>query len=280
VIHSFGRLAALLPVLPRRTLPKIQTYQRDAVPWAGVGRAVRLAGPSIVFTGCSTSVYRREPTDVRHGEANAEWKTVFNGVDTDRYIAVRHVDSEAPLIFLGRIERIKGTHNAIAIARRAGRRLIIAGVHDTSGVHADYFTREIQPHVDGSQVCYVGPVDDEAKNRWLGESAALLMPIEWEEPFGIVMAEALACGTPVIGFPRGSVPEVVRDGVNGYIRDSVESAAAAVRTLDRLDRRIIRADCETRFSGRAIVDQYERIYTEMRSRLVSRLRADAPVAVR
>jgi len=242
---------------------------------------VRLAGPSIVFTGCSTSLYRRERRDARkRAEANAEWKTVFNGVDTDRYTAVRHVDSNAPLIFLGRIERIKGAHNAIAIARRAGRRLIIAGVHETSGVHADYITREIQTHVDGSRVCYVGPVDDEAKNRWLGESAALLMPIEWEEPFGIVMAEALACGTPVIGFPRGSVPEVVRDGVNGYIRDSVESAAAAVRMLDRLDRGIIRADCETRFSGRAIVDQYERIYTEMRSRLASRLRADAPVAVR
>jgi glycosyltransferase involved in cell wall biosynthesis len=89
------------------------------------------------------------------------------------------------------------------------------------------------------------------------------MPIEWEEPFGIVMAEALACGTPVIGFARGSVPEVVRDGFNGYLCRTVEEAIAAVGYLDRIDRASVRADCEKRFRAEVIVDQYERLYSRL-----------------
>jgi len=97
----------------------------------------------------------------------------------------------------------------------------------------------------------------------VGAAAALLMPVEWAEPFGIVMAEALACGTPVVGFPLGSVPEVVRDGVTGYLCRTPEDAVSAVGRLDRLDRSAARADCEARFSDRAIVDAYERLYVEM-----------------
>jgi glycosyltransferase involved in cell wall biosynthesis len=105
-------------------------------------------------------------------------------------------------------------------------------------------------------------VDDKAKNTLLGSCAALLMPIEWEVPFGIVMAEALACGTPVIGFNRGSVPEVIRDGVNGYLCRDVAEAAAAVLHLGRLNRTEVRKDCEARFSSNVIVTQYESLYRE------------------
>jgi glycosyltransferase involved in cell wall biosynthesis len=100
----------------------------------------------------------------------------------------------------------------------------------------------------------VGPVDDEAKNRLLGSAAALLFPIDWKEAFGIVMAEAMACGTPVIGFPCGSVPEIITNGLNGFICSDVEEAAAATTKLSTLDRAHVRTDCEARFSQHVLVD--------------------------
>jgi glycosyltransferase involved in cell wall biosynthesis len=255
VVHSFGRLAALLPVLPLLRIPKIQSYQRDAVPWRSITRAVTLAGRSIAFTGCSSSVFRERPA------GSGDWRSIFNGVDLTRYTATASVAADAPLVFLGRLEPMKGAHHAIEIARRAGRRLIIAGNRVPSC--AQYFEREIAPHVDATRVAYVGAVDDGHKNMWLGQAGALLMPIEWEEPFGIVMAEAFACGTPVIAFNRGSVREVVRDGINGFACASVDEAVQAVARLGAIDRGVVRADCETRFGAPVIVDQYERLYEEM-----------------
>jgi glycosyltransferase involved in cell wall biosynthesis len=260
VVHSFGRLAALLPILPLRRLPKVQSYQRDEVPWRGVKRATRLAGESIRFTACSSSVFRSRPD---HGRAAGRWMTVFNGVDVEKYEFVPHVLPDAPLVFLGRLERIKGVHHAIAIARGCGRRLVIAGnrVDDLAG--RQYFAREVAPHLDGESIRFVGPVDDVTKNRLLGAAAALLMPVEWDEPFGIVMAEALACGTPVIAFRRGGIPEVVQDGVTGYVCRTVEEAVTAVGRLDGLNRVAARADCEERFSQKAVVDAYEALYREL-----------------
>ena len=258
VVHSFGRLAAMLPILPLRGLPKIQSYQRP-VPWRGVHRAAQLAGSSLRFTGCSTSLYAggsRRP-------AAGRWCTVFNGVDTSRYTPVHTVAADAPLLFLGRLERIKGPHHAIAIARRAGRRLVLAGNIATGGPDARFYHQEIAPHVDGERVSYVGPVDDGQKNELLGRAAALLMPIEWDEPFGIVMAEAFACGTPVIAFPRGSVAEVVQHGRTGFHCVDVEDAASAVAQLPRIDRAVVRADCERNFSHDAVVSAYERLYMEV-----------------
>jgi glycosyltransferase involved in cell wall biosynthesis len=258
LVHSFGRLAALLPVLAMRRLPKVQSYQRAQIPWRGVRTAALMAGDSIQFTACSSSVYRDRP-----GRGAGTWHTIFNGVAIAKYDFVSRVAADAPLVFLGRLEPIKGAHHAIAIARRSRRQLIIAGNRVEEGDGARYFAERIAPALDGTQITYLGPVDDTQKNDLLGTAAALLMPVEWEEPFGIVMAEALACGTPVIGFARGGVPEVVRDGVTGYLCRTADDAASAVGRLDRLDRSAARADCEARFSDRAIVDAYERIYAEM-----------------
>ena len=254
VIHSFGRLAALLPILPLRHIAKVQTYQREQVPWRSVKLATRLAGSSVAFTACSTSVYRDGRDD-----SGGHWTTVFNGVDLAKYAPSVRVPDDAPLAFLGRLEPIKGVHDAIAIAKGSGRRLIIAGNRVENGSSAGYFDRAIAPHL-GEQIEYIGPVDDVQKNALLGRSAALLMPIGWEEPFGIVMAEALACGTPVIGYARGSVPEVVREGVNGFACTGVEDAIAAVTRLSRIDRQLVRLDCERRFSHEVIVDRYVQIY--------------------
>jgi glycosyltransferase involved in cell wall biosynthesis len=256
VVHSFGRLAALVPVLTDRTLPKIQSYQR-AIPWGGVARAIRLAGDSLSFTACSAAMWNG-----RAGERHGAWSTVYNGVDLSLYSATDSVPCDAPLIFLGRIERIKGVHTAIDIARRAGRRLVIAGNQVDSAEGRAYFDQEVRPHLDANGVTYVGPVDDEAKNRWLGSAAALLMPIEWDEPFGIVMTEAMACGTPVLGFRRGSVPEVVEHGVTGFVVSDVCEAVQTLASVPQLDRRRVRARAAERFSYDVIADGYEHLYRE------------------
>ena len=257
LVHSFGRLAALLPILPLRHLAKVQSYQRAEIPWPSVAKATRMAGDSLCFTACAAHLFGDPPA--------GRWRALFNGVDLAPFPFVSEVATEAPLVFLGRIEALKGVHHAIAIARASDRALVIAGnrVDDDNG----YFQQRVEPHLDDDQVRYIGPVDDRQKGQLLATASALLMPIEWEEPFGIVMAEAMACGTPVIGFARGSVPEVVRDGVNGFQCRDVEGAVAAVARLDEIDRTEVRADCEARFSAEVIVNGYERLYLELCQRI-------------
>lgn len=256
VVHSFGRLAALVPILVDRSFPKIQSYGRE-IAWAGVARGARLAGPSLTFTACSDAMWSGR-ADERHGR----WATVYNGVDLSLYHATASVAPDAPLMFLGRLESIKGVHTAIEIARAADRPLVIAGNRVDSGDGRGYFAREIEPHLDGRRVSYVGPVDDAAKNRLLGAAAAFLMPIEWDEPFGIVMVEAMACGTPVIGFRRGAVPEVVEDGVTGAVVDNAGDAVRAIDRVQRMDRLGVRARCAERFAYPIIADAYEQLYRE------------------
>ena len=252
LVHSFGRLAALLPILPLRSIAKLQTYQRDVLPRKGIKRAVAFAGASLKFTACSTQMYSSQ-------SFVGEWTTVFNGVDLDKYSFAPTVAPDAPLVFLGRVEHIKGTHNAIAIAKAARRRLLIAGnISDRS-----YFDSVVAPEIDDDTIRYLGPIDDAQKNDLLGGAAALLMAIEWEEPFGIVMVEAMACGTPVIGFARGSVREVVRDGVNGFVVSDVRDGVTAVAKLPTLRREAVRRDAEERFSADVIVSDYVRVYERM-----------------
>ena len=264
VVFSWGRLAALTPILPDRRLPKIQRYCRNIVPWRSVRAAVQLAGDSIAFAGASSSVYDELPN---YAAGGGRWHTLYDGIDLSRYDFVRTVPADAPLVFLGRLERIKGAHTAIDIARHAGRRLVIAGNRVDSGPDADYFDRELRPNIDGNRIEYVGPVDDVAKNALLGGAAALLFPIAWKEAFGIVMAEAMACGTPVIAFRRGSVPEVVADGVTGFVCDDVASAAQAVGRLTTIDREVVRQTCESRFSDRVLVDRMLSVITDAVDRI-------------
>jgi len=252
VVHSFGRLAYLTPLLPLG-IPKIMSYQRDPT-LTRIRMATRLAREgSLMFTGCSEHIAAQiRPV--------APSRAVYNGVPTERFDVRETVPDDAPLVFLGRIAPVKGTHRAVRVAQKTGRRLVIAGnVPDDPDGQA-YFEDEVEPHVDGDQIRYVGPVDDEEKNELLGRAAAFLMPIDWEEPFGIVMAEALACGTPVIGTRRGSVPEVVTEGETGFVCDSVDEMAAAVERIPTLDRGACRRRCEQHFSARAIVDAYVSLY--------------------
>lgn len=252
VIHSFGRLAYLTPLLPLGT-PKIMSYQRSPT-LSRVRMAMRLAREeSLIFTGCSEHIAAQiRPVAPSHA--------VYNGVPVEQFDFQSAVPDDAPLVFLGRIAPIKGTHHAVQVARETGRRLVIAGNVPDSRKEQAYFDEKVEPFVDGKQIRYVGPVDDEEKNELLGRAAAFLMPIEWEEPFGIVMAEAMACGTPVIGFDRGAVPEVVTDGETGFVCEDVEEMTAAVAGVSELDRSDCRRRCDSHFSAHAIVDEYFELY--------------------
>jgi glycosyltransferase involved in cell wall biosynthesis len=249
VVHSFGRLAYLTPLLPL-AVPKVMTYQRAVTP-RSVRWGARLSRGRLQFSAVSRAM-------IGPADRFCDWHVVYNGVPVDAFDFSPAVAQGAPLVFLGRVERIKGAHLAVEIAHRAGRRLIIAG--NVPGEHEDYFAREIRPHLEPGRIDYVGPVDDRQKTELLGQAAALLMPIVWEEPFGIVMAEALACGTPVLGLRRGAVPEVIEHGVSGFVRDEVGELAADVARVAGLSRRACRQRAERMFSGDVMVEAYLDVY--------------------
>jgi glycosyltransferase involved in cell wall biosynthesis len=165
---------------------------------------------------------------------------------------------EGYLLFLGRFMPDKGAGRAIEAAKLAGRRLILAG--KVEAADSSHFTTNIEPAIDGDRVRYVGEADAIAKRRLLAGADALLFPIEWDEPFGLVMIEALASGTPVVGFRRASVPEIVDDGVTGFVVDDVAAMAAAIEQLPRIDRRACRREAERRFTVERMVDDYVRHY--------------------
>ncbi len=251
IVHSFSRIAYLTPVLPL-AVPKIMSYQRD-ISTRTVGWGHALSRGTLSFTAISQWM-------MRPVEDIGRWTMIPNGVPLARYTFRPDVAPDAPLVFLGRVEEIKGPHVAIEIARRTGRKLIIAGnIPDDKRAWVE---AHVLSHVDGDQVTYVGPVNDEQKNALLGEAVAFLMPILWEEPFGIVMAEAMACGTPVLGMRRGAVPEVVKDGETGFVVDDLDGLVQAIARLPTLDRRASRARVEALYSDQAIVDAYEGLYAE------------------
>ncbi|RZL46790.1 MAG: glycosyltransferase family 4 protein [Pedobacter sp.] len=252
LVHSFGRLAYLLPQLPRK-LPKLMSYQRE--PSVNqIKRAFSLAKKnSLAFTGCSAYISNQI---LPHAPAFP----IFNGVNLNTYNFNTIVNEDAPLVFLGRIEPIKGTHIAIEVAKKTGKKLIIAG--NIPSEYKYYFNTKVKPYLD-DQISYIGTVDDVQKNTLLGNASAFLMPIQWNEPFGIVMAEAMACGTPVIAFNRGSVPEVVIHGVNGYRCNTKEEMIELVFKINLLNRVAVRKDFEERFSSQVIIKQYLILYAQL-----------------
>lgn len=249
IVHSFGRLIYLLPQLPFK-VPKIMSYQREPT-ISQIKTAMSFAKKdSLAFTGCSAYISKQI---LPYAPAYC----IFNGVNLSIYDFKEDVSIDAPLVFLGRIEPIKGTHVAIEVAKRTNKRLIIAGNIPADYQH--YFNTQIKPKLN-ERITYIGPVNDEQKNSLLGMACAFLMPIEWDEPFGIVMAEAMACGVPVIGFNRGSVPEVIINNYNGYRCDTIEEMINHVKEIHKIDRKNVRTDAEERFSSKVIINQYLNLY--------------------
>jgi len=256
VVHSFSRLA-YLAFLFQSGIPLVQSYQR-MITRRSVVLGSLLTGNSIAFVACSkycagTVLYKP-----------VRWNIIYNGVPLATFTYQPEVAFDAPLVFLSRIEWFKGAHTAIEVARRAGKRLIIAGNYASSGKEWEYFKNCIEPQCDGENVCYIGPVDDSRKNELLGKAKALLFPVEWNEPFGIVMAEALACGTPVIAFRRGAIPEVVEDGSTGFVCDTIDEMVCSVQKIDTIVRSRCRKSAEEKFSDRVIAEAYSALYRRLK----------------
>jgi glycosyltransferase involved in cell wall biosynthesis len=182
--------------------------------------------------------------------------TVYHGLPPDQLSF--HRGPGTYLAFLGRISPEKGLHHAIQIARRLGMPLKIAAKLDRKD--RDYYRGEIEPHLDDTLFDFVGEIDERQKDSFLGGAAALLFPIEWPEPFGLVMIESMACGTPVVAFRCGSVPEVMRNGVSGYVVDDLEAAVRATKKAVSLPRARVRAYFEERFQVSQMAAAYLGVY--------------------
>jgi glycosyltransferase involved in cell wall biosynthesis len=183
--------------------------------------------------------------------------TIHHGIDFAEF-ELREAPGE-DLVVLGRIHPDKGTAEAIEIARRAGRRLIICGIVQDR----HYFESRVRPHIDGTRVVFRGSVGPVERSEVLGSAAALLHPISFDEPFGLSVVEAMACGTPVVAYRRGSMVEIIDDGVTGFVVDDQDDAVTAVDRALLLDRRTIRAEARRRFGVDRMVDEYLQVYRRL-----------------
>ncbi|MBR1168999.1 glycosyltransferase family 4 protein [Bradyrhizobium sp. DASA03005] len=195
--------------------------------------------------------------------ASANWcGTVYHGLPIDQFRASFATGSY--LAFLGRLTAEKGPEDAIRIALAAKMPLRVAA--KIPRAESGYFREKIEPRIDGKQIQLVGEVDDDSKQPFLAGAAALLFPIRWPEPFGLVMIEAMACGTPVIAYQSGSVPEIIEDGVTGFIVQNEDEAIEAVTRLGQIDRGRVRARFEERFTAERMARDYLRHYRALVAR--------------
>lgn len=180
--------------------------------------------------------------------------TVYNGIPVNDY---SYNDKPKDYFcFLGRFDPKKGAKEAIEIAEKAGIKLIMAAKIEDK----DYFKKYIEPKIDDKKIIYIGEVNFSEKNKLLREAKALISPIQWDEPFGLVIPEANACGTPVIGNRRGSYPEIIKPGINGYLVNNIEEAVSAVKKIDQLKRIDCRKFVEDNFTIEKMTSGYEELY--------------------
>ena len=241
VIHNHSYHYAL-PLTPFVTTPNVQTHHVEMSP-AIVREYTHYEQIHLV------TVSRFQG---RHFDGRPNLHLIHHGIETGAFPF--GTGDGGYLLFLGRMIKDKGPAEAIAVAREVGLPLILAGPAEEG------FDENVAPLVDGHNVKYVGRVDAHERNRLLSEATALLYPLLWGEPFGLVLIEAMACGTPVIGTRVGAVPEIVDEGVTGFLTDSWEGMPAVVARARELDRRAIRERAVERFDYKRMVDDHERLY--------------------
>jgi glycosyltransferase involved in cell wall biosynthesis len=217
--------------------------------------------PSVPVISISDSQRRPVP--------QANWiRTIYHGLPRELLMPVRVTPGY--FAFLGRIAPEKGIDRAISVAGKCGVPLRIAAKVDK--MDREYFNQRIRPQLDGRNVEYIGEITDREKSEFLSGAVALLDPIDWPEPFGIVMIEAMACGTPVIAFNRGSIPEVIDEGLTGFIVEDDEGAIGAFNRLSQLSREKIRSRFEQRFTARRMALEYLNAYRSLMDRDVHHLK--------
>lgn len=187
--------------------------------------------------------------------------TIYHGIDLKRFVPKYELSGEPYLAFLGRLSPEKGPLEAIQVAQALGLKLLLAGKIDR--VDQAFYDAVLACQIDGTQIVYVGELEHAAKVEFLSNAVACLFPVQWPEPFGLVMIEAMACGTPVFALRNGSVPEVIDHGVSGYVADTVEALIDAVRQYAQFDRSMVRRRAEERFSSHRMVFEHERLYQRL-----------------
>ncbi|MBV8753467.1 MAG: glycosyltransferase family 4 protein [Hyphomicrobiales bacterium] len=239
-----------LPLLQRLAVPFVTTtHGRLDLPYL---KHVACTFPDAPFVSISNN--QREPLPELNWIA-----TVYHGQPPETCSPSN--DRGSYLAFLGRIAPEKGPDAAIKLAAAAGLPLRIAAKVPREG--SEYFNKRIKPLMEGNRVEFVGEVGDKDKAEFLRNAAALVFPIDWPEPFGLVMMEAMACGTPTVAYRRGSVPEIIEDGVSGFVVDDESQAVAAIARARELDRREVRAAFERRFTARRMAEEYVRVYRQL-----------------
>jgi glycosyltransferase involved in cell wall biosynthesis len=176
--------------------------------------------------------------------------TIHHGINLEQFTF--NPKPEEYLLFFGRIHEDKGVYEAIQIAKKSKRKLIIAGIIQDE----IYFKEKVKPYLNKDNIIYVGSADPKQRNRLLGNAFALLHPIHFAEPFGLSVVESFACGTPVIAFNKGSMPEIISNRKNGFLVSTIDEAVSAVKNISRLDRSFCRKDAEQRFSSKRMVNDY------------------------
>jgi glycosyltransferase involved in cell wall biosynthesis len=250
IIHSHMDAAALAPTHRSQT-PVVHT----------------LHGPFSAASEQTFGQYRRQNlvsvsiSQQRHELGLNYVATVYNAIAIDQFNFYPQPQNPPYLAFLGRMSEEKGPHLAIAIAKRTGWPLKMAGKVDFE--NQEFFDREVAPHIDGKQITYLGEVSQALKKALMGYATATLFPITWPEPFGLVMAESMASGTPVIAMALGSAPEVVVHGKTGFLCRSVEDCVGAVGQLHQISRQACRDHVALNFGVERMVDGYEAVYREV-----------------
>lgn len=251
IIHSFSRLLYLYPVFLRTKIPVVQSYQRKINPYS-TRLASFFAGKKLYFTACGEHMY----LTLKNKD---HFIAIHNFTDTTYYSCLEPISRDY-LFFLGRIEDIKGTHEAIEVAKRTQQKLIIAG--NIPQEHQSYFDKQVKPHLSET-IKYVGRVNDKQKRHYLQHAKAMLFPIKWEEPFGIVMAESMACGTPVVAFNRGAVNEVIENGLNGYKVNTIDEMVQAIKKLPEINYFNVQKNAQKRFDKEVITNKYLKLFLEL-----------------
>ncbi len=284
VIHIHGWLDYIYAGLFNPRLPIIMTLHVPAGDsWIEKNHYHRLntmENPSMHFVAISE--YQK-----RQYEGLTDINTVYHGIDLEDWPFKERPERDSYLFSIGRVTSVKGQDKAIEVAKRAGARLVIAGcvqdkpadrkffagLRDSIGLFADisrkpagkdYYENTIRPILDSDrQIIYIGELDSEQKKQWYRHAGATLFPIQWGEPFGLVLIESMACGTPVLAFREGSVPEIVEDGKTGFVVDSLSEMIDAVGRIDSIDPRRCRKHVQKRFSVPSMAGRYSELYQQI-----------------
>jgi glycosyltransferase involved in cell wall biosynthesis len=254
VVHNHGRLFYFAPIIYSKTR-KLHTFHMADLDNNGFHNFLRMKPRNLTFSPCGKWIQDK------YQSLGGNWQYVNNGLPIAKYsFDDKPIDNESPLIIICRIGPGKGLLDAIAIAKQANKKLVIAGKIGDYPHEIEWFNENIAKHVDGNSIKFIGIVNDEEKNALLNQALALIIPTKDSEAFNTTMIEANACGCPVISYNRFCFPEYIENGVNGYIGDTKEDLIDAVRKVNLLDRQVCRAYFELKYTSRTMALNYQSLY--------------------